>query len=150
MPHVRFMTPRTDVCAVCEDMRQNIQSALTEEEKVSAMAKFQQHIENAQDERQFYKSATVAAKEEYDIFRGDGRISDCSYGQRPLPCSVPMSKCHYTFDFPEQLHLPNHSRQVGPLYFTGYDITIRDSKNASFRSYSTFVYLLRVHYCRAH
>ena len=27
----------------------------------------------------------------------------------------------------------------------GYDITIRDSKNASFRSYSTFVYLLRVH-----
>ena len=28
----------------------------------------------------------------------------------------------------------------------GYDnITIRDSKNASFRSYSTFVYLLRAH-----
>ena len=26
-----------------------------------------------------------------------------------------------------------------------YDITIRDSKNASFRSYSTFVYLLRVY-----
>ena len=79
MPHVRFMTPRTDACAVCEDMRQNVQSALTEEEKVSAMAKFQQHIENAQDERQFYKSATVAAKEEYDVFRRDGRISDCSY-----------------------------------------------------------------------
>ena len=27
----------------------------------------------------------------------------------------------------------------------GHDITICDSKNASFRSYSTFVYLLRVH-----
>ena len=27
----------------------------------------------------------------------------------------------------------------------GHDITIRDSKNALFRSYSTFVYLLCVH-----
>ena len=24
---------------------------------------------------------------------------------------------HYTFDFAEQLHLPHHSRQEGPLYF---------------------------------
>ena len=24
---------------------------------------------------------------------------------------------HYTFDFAEQLHLPHHSRQVGPMYF---------------------------------
>ena len=53
MPHVRFMTPRTDVCAVCEDMRQNVQSAVTEEEKVLAMGSFQQHIENTQDEHSF-------------------------------------------------------------------------------------------------
>ena len=24
MPHVRFMTPQTDVCAMCEEMRQNV------------------------------------------------------------------------------------------------------------------------------
>ena len=40
------------VCAVCEDMRQN---AVSEEEKVLAMTGFQQHIENAQEERSFYK-----------------------------------------------------------------------------------------------
>lgn len=28
-----------------------------------------------------------------------------------------MLQCHYTFDFAKQLHLPNHSRPVGPLYF---------------------------------
>ena len=28
-----------------------------------------------------------------------------------------MTNCHYTFEFAEQLHLPCHSRQVGPLYF---------------------------------
>ena len=24
---------------------------------------------------------------------------------------------HYTFDFAEQVHIPHHSRQVGPIYF---------------------------------
>jgi hypothetical protein len=117
MPHVRFMTPRTDVCAVCEDMRQNVQCAVTEEEKVSAMTSFQQHIESAQNERTYYKSITVAAKEEYDVFRTNGQIAECSYKRCLSACSVPMLKCHYTFDFAEQLHLPNHARQVGPLYF---------------------------------
>ena len=117
MPHVRFMTPRTDVCAVCEDMRQNVQSALTEEEKISRTTEFKLHIENAQDERSFYKLTTIHAKKEYDTFRENGCINETSYEQCIPPCSMPMTKCHYTFDFAEQLHLPNHSRQVGPLYF---------------------------------
>lgn len=78
MPHVRFMTPRTDVCAVCKDMRQNVQSAISEEEKVLAMANFKQHIDNALNERSFYKSITIATKEEYDVFHNNGCISECS------------------------------------------------------------------------
>lgn len=112
MSHVRFMTPRTAVCAVCEDMSQSVQSAIIESEKVLAMATFQQHIENVKDERSFYKTMTIAAKEEYDVFRSNDHISEYSYGQCPLACSVPMSKCHYTFDFAEQVHLLNHARQI--------------------------------------
>ena len=45
-----------------------------------------------------------------------------AYGDRPLPRSVPcsnqLSQVHYTFDFAQQLTLPHHSRQEGPLYFT--------------------------------
>ena len=117
MPHVRFMTPRTDVCGVCEDMRHCIQSALTEDEKIAATSQFRVHIENAQDEREHYKMKTISAKEEYDAFRRDSNLPTCSFGQCLRPCSVAMRKCHYTFDFAEQLHLPNHARQVGPLYF---------------------------------
>ena len=111
------MTPRTDVCAVCEDMRHCIQSALTEDEKIAATSQFRVHIENAQDEREHYKIKTISAKEEYDAFRRDSNLPTCSFGQCLRPCSVAMRKCHYTFDFAEQLHLPNHARQVGPLYF---------------------------------
>ena len=30
--------------------------------------------------------------------------------------SVPQY-AHYTFDFAEQVHIPHHARQVGPIYF---------------------------------
>ena len=59
------MTPRIDVCAVCEEMRQNAQSSITEE-KVLVMTKFKQ-IKSAQDECGFYKSVIISAKEEYDF-----------------------------------------------------------------------------------
>ena len=50
------------------------------------------------------------------IFCSNGHISECSYNQCLPACSVPMLKCHYTFNFVEQL-LPNHALQVGPLHF---------------------------------
>lgn len=111
------MTPRTDVCSICEDMRQRVSLALTEEEKIECTTDFQVHIEDAQAEYDFYKLTTNLAKTEYDFFKADQQISEHSYGLCPLPCSREMTKCHYTFDFAEQLHLPHHSRQVGPIYF---------------------------------
>ena len=110
------MTPHTDVCDLCEVMRQSVQSVLTEEEKLSCITQFQLHIESAQDERSVYKLATMHAKQEY-MYLENAHIEEISYGQCRPPCSVPMTKCHDTFDFAEQLHLPHHSRQVGPLYF---------------------------------
>ena len=64
MPHIRFMMQRTDMCALCENLRQQVQLALSEEEKVTAATDF---IESAQEERMFYKSTTIYAKEEYDV-----------------------------------------------------------------------------------
>ena len=83
MPHAHFMTPRTDVCALCEDMRQKVQSALTEEEKISRTTEFKLHI------TRFEKIGALMKLRAY-------------------------ATTH--FDFAEQLHLPNHTRQVGPLY----------------------------------
>ena len=111
MPHIHFMTPRTDVCDLCEVMRQSVQSALTEEEKLSCITQFQLYIESAKDEHSIYKLATMHAKQEYDMYLENAQIEEISYGQCRPPYSVPMTKCHYTFDFAKQLHLPHHSRQ---------------------------------------
>lgn len=49
------------------------------------------------------------------------RIEQEKFGQRPLgypPSSSPLYNVHYTFDFAQQLTIPHHSRQEGPLYFT--------------------------------
>ena len=44
-----------------------------------------------------------------------------AYGDSPLGClpySNQLTQVHYTFYFAQQLTLPHHSRQEGPLYFT--------------------------------
>lgn len=100
IPEVKFMTPRTDVCSKCEKFRQHIKDAISEEKKVSLTSAFSEHLDQAQAERQYY-------------------LDCCKRGASELiasPGEVPAF-AHYTFDFAEQLHLPHHSRQEGPLYF---------------------------------
>lgn len=61
-------------------------------------------------EHAVYRKCVHLAREEHAV-----------YGHRPfgsLPCSNGLAHVHYTFDFAQQLTLPHHSRQEGPLYFT--------------------------------
>lgn len=47
------------------------------------------------------------------------RIGQNKIGQRPLgylPSSSPLHNVQYTFDFAQQLTIPNHSRLEGQLY----------------------------------
>ena len=99
LPDIVFMTPRSDVCARCEQFRADVKAAFREEDKIKAMTDFKAHLDTAQEERNYYltsmkKAETSLANSETDLFY-----------------------CHYTFDFAEQIHLPHHARQVGPLYF---------------------------------
>ena len=100
MPQVKFMTPRTDVCSKCEKFRQSIKDAVSEQTKVSLTSAFSEHLSKAQGERGYYLDSCKRSGSEL----------------RSSPDQAPMY-AHYTFDFAEQLHLPHHSRQEGPLYF---------------------------------
>jgi hypothetical protein len=100
MPHIKFMTPRTDVCSKCERFRQQIKDAVLEDRKASLTAAFSQHLSIAQTEREYYLECCK---------RSASELAVCSGGAPRY--------AHYTFDFAEQLHLPHHSRQEGPLYF---------------------------------
>ena len=100
LPHVQFMTPRTDVCHYCEEYRVLIVKAISENDKVRLAQEFKEHVAEAQKERQYYLDS---------IKRGEGSITSISDG--------PPSYCHYTFDFAQMLQVPYHARQVGPLFF---------------------------------
>lgn len=100
LPHIQFMTPRTDVCHYCEEYRVLISKAINEDDKLRFSQEFKEHVEEAQKERQHYLDS---------IKKGEESIASTSDG--------PPSYCHYTFDFAQMLQVPYHSRQVGPLYF---------------------------------
>ena len=101
VPHIKFMTPRTDVCETCENFRVSISTAVLEDEKLSLSEQFQSHVNLAQKERQYYLDSSRKAEES---------LQSCSPGGHPL-------YCHYTFDFAQLLQIPYHARQVGPIYF---------------------------------
>lgn len=102
LPDIVFMTPRSDVCSTCEAFRIQIRDAVSEVDKVTAATDFASHIELAQQERDYYLDSMKKAESQY---------SECP-GTRLKP-----QYAHYTFDFAEQVHIPHHSRQVGPMYF---------------------------------
>ena len=103
IPHIKFMTPRTDVCHYCESFRVQLRTALQESEKIRLTGEFQEHVTNAQKEREFYLACLRKAEERLHSL--------------PEDATDPADYGHYTFDFAQQLQVPYHARQVGPLYF---------------------------------
>eukprot|EP00117_Sycon_ciliatum_P016477 scpid44506/ scgid15886/ len=110
LPNIQIMTPRTDVCSRCENFRRRIQEARTEPEKSAACDEFKQHLDATQAERDYYRQATLQARAELDA---------CTTIQQQLsqPCSRDLHHPHYTFDFAQNVALPQSARQEGPLYF---------------------------------
>ena len=93
--------PHSDVCAVCDKLRERVRLAKTEEATEDATEKLKNHLRDAAAERQYYKDLIGQAREE---------LQESQEGE-------PVEYAHLTFDFAQQLELPQHTRQVGPLYF---------------------------------
>ena len=87
LPHIKFMSPRSDVCDAFEKNRRKVTEAVTEEEKLAASAALSKHILLAQREREFYKQKTVDAKAEWDI-QGQDLVPPCT------PCSNNLRLVH--------------------------------------------------------
>ena len=58
VPHIKFMSPRADVCDACEKCRRRVVEAVSEEEKLTASAALSDHVLFAQKEREFYYKKT--------------------------------------------------------------------------------------------
>lgn len=92
-PDIKFMKPREDVCARCEQFRNKLRHSLSERDKKHLTEEWMTHIDLAKSEREFYNSCIARAKAD------------------------PSALTHITFDFSENFVLPQHSRQPGPVYF---------------------------------
>ena len=110
VPWIRFMTPRTDVCNRCELHRQAVKNATNEYEKQESLKRFSEHLESAQLERKLYREATDKATKELKAHKG-------GLTQQVAACSRNLRSSHYTFDFAQNVSIPYHARQPGPLYF---------------------------------
>ena len=102
LPHVEIMSPRTDVCSHCKSHRRRIQETRTDPEKLAACDAFKEHVAAAQAERDFCRKATVDAKAELDATE-----------ELPAqgPCSRDLHNVHYTFDYAQNVALPQSARR---------------------------------------
>lgn len=109
-PHICIATPQTDVCKTCETLRKEISDAVSETDKLDTSSRLKEHVEHAQAERQFYRNSLAKAEEEWNSFGLELPVVTA-------PLSLPLTDVHYTFDFAQQVTVPHHARQMGPLYF---------------------------------
>ena len=80
---------------------------LGEEVKSAVLREFEEHLETVTKERSFYKTICDEVKAQIP--------SDLNLGHHD-PCSF-QGKCHYSFDFAQQVMYPSNPLQPGPIYF---------------------------------
>ena len=73
--------------------------SISEEEKLQSADALRDHVMTAQTERDLYNNCVKRAKE-----------------TNALPPAERIN--NYTFDFSQNVSIPHHSRQMGPVYFT--------------------------------
>ena len=105
------MTPRLDVCSRCERLRGAVVAAVGEEAKLEACRNLTDHVHDAQTERDFYKQTTINARTELQA------VPSMPSDSIDPPDYSHLSHVHYTFNFAQNVFLPNTARQEGPLYF---------------------------------
>ncbi|KAK3105662.1 hypothetical protein FSP39_002952 [Pinctada imbricata] len=109
LPHIQIMKPRSDLCFKCQQHREQISAAVTENEKLAAISAFTEHIQQAQNERDFYNSSIRKSKD---------KLSAVNFQPGHYqPNSSDLIDIHYIFDYSQLFLLPNSSQQTGATYF---------------------------------
>ncbi|CAC5375168.1 unnamed protein product [Mytilus coruscus] len=96
----------------CKDYAFKISNSehLTEKEKSDLLDKYNEHVQLAKEQRDYYRRQCSMSKENYINF------SDESQNLGNPPCSVD-TEMHYSWDYAQQVYFPHHAQQVGPIYF---------------------------------
>ena len=107
LPGVCIQRPRTDLCITCKQDTLSLQKlrALDDEARTDLLSRSLKHLEVVAQQRDHYKSSIADARATLPTSVSFGDTADASVVQ------------HYSFDFAQQIFIPNSSQQVGPIYF---------------------------------
>ena len=129
LPHIKFMTPRTDVCDCCEKLLWKVSSAVGEEEKLMACNNLTAHVHAAQKEREYYRQKTKEA----------AAGLKCVVPSHPPPypcCSQNLSKA--TLKATQRLHLVFCSKCVTTSFSTPSRFPLLENSAKSTAVWSKF------------
>ena len=111
LPGVSIQKPRTDLCVICSQDTVSLQRLRSLDDTVRAklLNRSLTHLELVAGQREHYNSAINYSRSTIP--------QNYSFGEKiPSECVQAVVQ-HYSFDFAQQIFVPNSSQQVGPLYF---------------------------------
>ena len=104
----------TDLCMTCQQNTNKLQRAanLSEREKAQSLKDYQDHINSAQSEREFYRNSCTNSQKTLENIGGNALMNRTNRNA----CSLNVTM-DYPFDFAQQVHIPSNPMQPGPIYF---------------------------------
>lgn len=111
LPYIVVSRPATDLCWTCQRLNNLIWHSAnrSDADKTADLQAKLSHIGQVDSERKFYRKCVSECKE------GVQRLGLQQLGPN-APCSRDVA-AHYSFDYAQQVHIPSHPAQPGPLYF---------------------------------
>ena len=107
LPGISIQRPRTDLCTVCKQDTLSLQKlrSLDDEARSELLSRSVKHLDLVAQQRDHYKSSIAEAVATIPSNLSCGETAEATVVQ------------HYSFDFAQQIFIPNSSQQVGPIYF---------------------------------
>ncbi|CAG8746619.1 11679_t:CDS:1, partial [Ambispora leptoticha] len=109
IPSLQFMSPKSDLCELCETMKMEIQHATQHEKKVELTENYIAHLNRAQKERDYYNNNITNAIE--DSKRNPNLTKSLISFKTFDGCA------HITYDWAQNLQIPYSPQQIGSLFF---------------------------------
>ncbi len=121
LAHITFQSGRSDLCDVCEEIRDGLRYA-EDHEFPEFMQRYRRHEDQVIAARTEYEQQIDASRHAWQSLLESVRaqtlanLSRHGRVQDQAPCRLDLSM-HYSFDFAQQVHYPFSSQQRGSAYF---------------------------------
>src|SRR5438270_10300066 len=100
------MSPRTDLCDICQHLRNDLQfRARKEEEAQGLLKRYKGHLVKAKLERNYYNKNTKLAEEQRKLVNQHSLANIWS-----RYCNVDAT-AHYSYDWDQNVHVPYSDQQ---------------------------------------